>query len=421
MDIISRKYINEGFNSKAYIINDDYILLDGVNQNSYKNYQKYVNVINQISNVKSLEIPRIIELIEPCEEYPNGALIYKMIKGHTFRKEHIEIVNLDNIAKKLAEFMDELYEIRVDFDKDEYIKNELEITEQSVIELKEYLSESNYEKILSWFNEYKNYLLTFNDYHFIHGDLWYENYILNDNNELVGKYIADIENLEITKEPLNIGYKEFRPEFYEWIYIPYTEIDKEIEVDKNRRKIATSILDYINKYGNGQYNLETTAKNKNNRISTLAISIENNNAQVEKRILKSIIENNNEVEIQNIGKELLKKIDECMFEQVTRSCKFELDAKLENDVSEDQFINEMYKKIVEKLKLDNVKDIKTINKKTEIIFESSEKLDIESNGKDRMDDYIKNSKLIKENSQSQENISKDKLKEEIIKEEEEVL
>jgi hypothetical protein len=49
MDIISRKYINEGFNSKAYIINDDYILLDGVNQNSYKNYQKYVNVINQIS------------------------------------------------------------------------------------------------------------------------------------------------------------------------------------------------------------------------------------------------------------------------------------------------------------------------------------------------------------------------------------
>lgn len=191
MDIISRKYINEGFNSKAYIINDDYILLDGVNQNSYKNYQKYVNVINQISNVKSLEIPRIIELIEPCEEYPNGALIYKMIKGHTFRKEHIEIVNLDNIAKKLAEFMDELYEIRVDFDKDEYIKNELEITEQSVIELKEYLSESNYEKILSWFNEYKNYLLTFNDYHFIHGDLWYENYILNDNNELVG--IVDFE------------------------------------------------------------------------------------------------------------------------------------------------------------------------------------------------------------------------------------
>lgn len=67
MKIISKKYINEGFNSKAYIINNDYILLDGVNHNSYRNYQKYVNVINQISNVKTLKIPIIIELIEPCK------------------------------------------------------------------------------------------------------------------------------------------------------------------------------------------------------------------------------------------------------------------------------------------------------------------------------------------------------------------
>ena len=29
MEIKSKKYINEGFNSKAYIINDEYILLEG--------------------------------------------------------------------------------------------------------------------------------------------------------------------------------------------------------------------------------------------------------------------------------------------------------------------------------------------------------------------------------------------------------
>ena len=61
MDIISRKYINEGFNSKAYIINDDYILLDGVNQNSYKNYQKYVNVINQITNRSNISACKCYE------------------------------------------------------------------------------------------------------------------------------------------------------------------------------------------------------------------------------------------------------------------------------------------------------------------------------------------------------------------------
>lgn len=32
MEIKSKKYINEGFNSKAYIINDEYILLEGVNK-----------------------------------------------------------------------------------------------------------------------------------------------------------------------------------------------------------------------------------------------------------------------------------------------------------------------------------------------------------------------------------------------------
>lgn len=243
---------------------------------------------------------------------------------------------------------------------------------------------------------------------------------LGNNNELVGRYLTDIENLEVTKEPLNIDYKEFRPEFYEFIYIPYTEIKKEIELDKRRREIAIAILDYINKYGNEQYNLETTTENKENRISTLAISIENNNAQTGKRILKSIIENNNEVEIKNIGKNLLKKIDDCMLEQIARSCKFELNTNLGKDESEDQFINETYKKIVEKLKLDNVKDIQTINKKTKIVFESSEELDIKSKGKDDIEDYIKNSKLIKKKSQSQENINKNKLKDEVIKEEEEL-
>ena len=148
-------------------------------------------MINQISNIKSLEIPRIVELIDPCNDYQNGALIYKMIKGHTFRKKHIKIVNLDSIAKKIAEFMNELYDIKVEFNYEECIKNELEITDESVTKLKDYLDDSNYKKVLSWFNEYKNYLLTFNDYHFIHGDLWYENYILNDNNELVG--IVDFE------------------------------------------------------------------------------------------------------------------------------------------------------------------------------------------------------------------------------------
>ena len=49
MEIKSKKYINEGFNSKAYIINDEYILLEGVNKNSYDNYKKYSESLNTVS------------------------------------------------------------------------------------------------------------------------------------------------------------------------------------------------------------------------------------------------------------------------------------------------------------------------------------------------------------------------------------
>lgn len=82
LNIISKKYINKGFNSKAYIVNDNYILLEGVNHNSFNNYLKYEKTISQIGNIKSLEIPKIIELVKPNKDYPFGALIYKMIKGH---------------------------------------------------------------------------------------------------------------------------------------------------------------------------------------------------------------------------------------------------------------------------------------------------------------------------------------------------
>lgn len=42
--------------------------------------------------------------------------------------------------------MNELYNIKVEFNKDEYVDNELEITRKSVEKLKKYLDTINYEK-----------------------------------------------------------------------------------------------------------------------------------------------------------------------------------------------------------------------------------------------------------------------------------
>lgn len=191
MKITTKQYINEGFNSKAYIVNDKYILLEGINKNSFNKYIKYANNIKQIENIKSLEVPKLKELISPNEEYKYGGLIYKMIKGHTFTEDYISKVNLDNIAVSLTNFLNELYEVKIEFNKEEYLKNKLDIANANVTLLKDYMEEARYNKVLDWFNTYKNYLNTFKDYHFIHGDLWYENYILDENNNLKG--IVDFE------------------------------------------------------------------------------------------------------------------------------------------------------------------------------------------------------------------------------------
>ena len=250
MEIKTKRFINEGFNSKAYIVNDDYILLEGINKNSYNNYVKYVESINNLKDIKSVQIPIIVELISPNEEYENGAIVYKMIKGHTFRKECINTVNLDIIAKTIADFMDELYNIKVPFDKKGYVDNEISTTERSVSLLEKYLSNEEYKKVLDWFNEYKNYLLTFDDYHFIHGDLWYENYILDDNDNLIG--IVDFEGACMGDPAYDIAALYYLGnEFVDKVlkYYKYTDDDlkKRITMLIKAREIA-DFEDMVNNY-----------------------------------------------------------------------------------------------------------------------------------------------------------------------------
>ena len=63
MEIKTKKFINDGFNSRAYIINDDYILLEGVNQNSYNNYIKYVESIKNLDNIHYVVIRWIFSIV----------------------------------------------------------------------------------------------------------------------------------------------------------------------------------------------------------------------------------------------------------------------------------------------------------------------------------------------------------------------
>lgn len=223
------------------------------------------------------------------------------------------------------------------------------------------------------------------------GDYW------GYNENLVGKYINEVESLEITKEPLDLNYTEFRPEFYEDIYIPYNEIPSEIQLEKDKQKLVKEIVDvvfnYDNKYFKEMYDNKRDAIERIGHLSDyyMKITIEE---------LSRIAENDNE-EIKSKCKELLEKINDYKIEKIVRSNKNKSDLEYKNEIKEDKYINETYKNILKKLELKNIESIETKNKETTIIFDTKEKQVIKTDNKKNIQQFIENTKLIENSSKNQ--------------------
>lgn len=215
-----------------------------------------------------------------------------------------------------------------------------------------------------------------------------------NNENLVGKYINEVQDLEVTKEPLNLDYTEFRPEFYEDVYIPYNEIQNEINLEKNKEKLVKEIVDYIINYDNKYF--KEMYKNRKDAIDRIGyLSDYNIKTNIEE--LSKIAENNTE-EVKEKCNELIEKINNYKIEKIVRSNKNKSDIKYKN---EDKHINETYKNICNELKLKNIESIETNNNKTTIIFDTEEQLLIKTDDKNNIQQFIQNTKLIENNSKNQ--------------------
>lgn len=223
------------------------------------------------------------------------------------------------------------------------------------------------------------------------GDYW------GYNENLVGKYINEVESLEITKEPLDLNYTEFRPEFYEDIYIPYNEIPNEIQLEKNKQKLVKEIVDvvfnYDNKYFKEMYDNKKDAMERIGYFSDYYMKIT-------REELSRIAENNNE-DIKSKCKELVEKIQDYKIEKIVRSNKYKSDLEYKNEINEDKYINETYINIFKKLELKNIESIETNNKETTIIFDTREKQVIETDNMKNIQQFIENTKLIENSSKNQ--------------------
>ena len=212
LDLINKKqyeFIGEGYISKSFrfiINNKKYILLQGQLSDSFSCYIRSYNNIKFLSNkenpyIISINIPsKGIELIKPNENnifLKNGALIYEEINGLILSEKYFNKINIDNISNKLSLFLKELYLIPVNISDIQNAKNKIISEFNDDIEIiKNYFDEKKFEKINNFKNEFLEYIKNFNEFHYVHGDLWEENMIISDDyQELIG--IVDFDNFGI--------------------------------------------------------------------------------------------------------------------------------------------------------------------------------------------------------------------------------
>lgn len=226
---------------------------------------------------------------------------------------------------------------------------------------------------------------------------------LGNNENLVGMYLDDVQNLEITKEPLDIEYDEIRPEFYESAYIPCEEIKNEIEIYDRRYKIGKDITKFIFKKGNE--NFIKNYKNQNEAIGRISWSLDSYyNPGINE--IHNIINNNSDGAIKDEGNKLIESVELYRIEKNVRHALYEIQYLLDGGINNMYYTNEVYKKIFEKLRIKNIENIVTESNKTIITFDTQQKYEIITNDIKSTVEFFNNAKYITKLSKEQKEVIK---------------
>ena len=203
------KILGTGYVSNAYEIelqNKKYIILQGQINDSFKYYNfSYNNLIFLINNgnfyIKSVKFPNEeLNLINPIKEdefFKNGALMYIAIDGIVFYEKYLNKINIENITNSIAMFFIELYKIPINKNKiKDYREDQIKVFTRNINNVKNYFEYKNIDKLNKYELEYLDYINSFEDFHYTHGDFWQENLIISeDYQNLVG--IIDFDNFGV--------------------------------------------------------------------------------------------------------------------------------------------------------------------------------------------------------------------------------
>jgi len=190
----TKKELNSGLMSTAYLLDDTYIQLVGKRSDAFDTYKDMKDNADLLDGkITCVDYPHNMTLIEPNNEYPFGSLIYPLVKGNALKVDNLTNMQLENIAKKIIEFNKEMHSANINWGREWAINHEIEKVNRNIEILKSYLTSDEISTLKDYSICFSNYLNSKKDFCITHGDLWADNLIVNDNNELTG--IIDFGNM----------------------------------------------------------------------------------------------------------------------------------------------------------------------------------------------------------------------------------
>ena len=196
MGYILRKTLGSGSAGDGYLLDDGKVMIVGKREDSFATYKSMCEKLKKIDGkITSIKYPKVYALIEPCKEYPYGAIVEEGIFGSELRNKIGDLNEKDKfvIGRSLGLFLKELHNIPASGDIDEEVKINLAKYDRSINLLKEYLPQ-NIIDILTDIKEDYETLIKERDFCITHGDLNAGNIMINDDNTLSG--IIDFGNME---------------------------------------------------------------------------------------------------------------------------------------------------------------------------------------------------------------------------------
>lgn len=191
------KKLGSGSGGDAFLLNDGKAIIVGKREDSFSLYNSLYKKLKRVEGkITTIKYPKICELVEPCEEYPFGAVIEECINGQELREKITDLTYYDKqeIGKILALFLIQLHGINVEGDKDQEIITNLAKYDKSIGLLKSYLAKDVVDKLTTIVRDDFKTLIEGKDFCLTHGDLNAGNIMIAEDNKLSG--VIDFANME---------------------------------------------------------------------------------------------------------------------------------------------------------------------------------------------------------------------------------